>query len=127
MSHIVTVQAEVRDSVAVTAACHRLGLPEPVHGTAQLFDGPATGLLVRLPGWLYPVVCGTETGQLAYDNFGGNWGQPEQLDRFLQSYAVEKAKLEARRKGYSVTEQSLAAGPARTVGRFGNLRCSRPE
>ncbi len=28
-------------------------------------------------------------------------GNRDQLDRFLQSYAVEKAKLEARRKGHS--------------------------
>ena len=33
-----------------------------------------------------------------------------ELDRFLQMYAVEKAKLEARRQGHSVTEQSLADG-----------------
>ena len=32
------------------------------------------------------------------------------LDRFLQAYAVEKAKLEARNRGHSVTEQSLSDG-----------------
>ena len=32
------------------------------------------------------------------------------LDRFLQLYAVEKAKLEARAKGYPVTEQALEDG-----------------
>ena len=55
MSHIVSIKTEVRDPLAVAAACRRLGLPEPVHGTAKLFEGEATGLLVRLPGWLYPV------------------------------------------------------------------------
>jgi hypothetical protein len=110
MSHIVTIQTEVRDPLAVTAACRRLGLPEPVSGTAQLFSGPATGLLVRLPGWLYPTVVHPDTGQVEFDNFGGAWGKPEHLDHFLQAYAVEKAKLEARRKGYSVTEQPLADG-----------------
>ena len=44
MSHIVTIKTEVRDPAAVAAACLRLGLPEPVHGTAKLFDGEATGL-----------------------------------------------------------------------------------
>ena len=34
MSHIVTIRTEVRDPAAVAAACRRLGLPEPVHGTA---------------------------------------------------------------------------------------------
>ena len=56
MSHIVSIKTEVRDPAAVAAACRRLGLPEPVHGTARLFEGEATGLLVKLPGWLYPVV-----------------------------------------------------------------------
>src|SRR3712207_7693289 len=30
----------------------RLGLPEPVVGTAQLFSGEAAGLLVRLTDWV---------------------------------------------------------------------------
>src|SRR5437763_1598727 len=32
------------------------------------------------------------------------------LDRFLQMYAVEKAKLEARKKGFTVNEQALQDG-----------------
>jgi hypothetical protein len=32
------------------------------------------------------------------------------LDAFLQSYAVEKARIEARKKGHTVTEQQLANG-----------------
>ncbi len=113
MSHIVTIQTKVRDPVAVTAACRRLGLAEPQHGTAQLFSGQATGLLIKLPGWLYPAVVHTDTGQVQFDNFGGTWGQPEHLDRFLQAYACEKAKIEARKQGYSVTEQPLADGSIR--------------
>ena len=61
MSHIVTIKTEVRDPQAVASACRRLGLPEPVHGTATLFSGEATGLLVKLPDWLYPVVLDTAT------------------------------------------------------------------
>ena len=38
------------------------------------------------------------------------WGNPQQLDGFLQIYAVEKTKLEARKRGHSVTEQALADG-----------------
>ena len=113
MSHIVSIQAEARDPVAIGAACRRLGLPEPVLGTAQLFSGPASGLLVKLPDWLYPVACDTATGTLRYDNYEGRWGPQEHLDRFVQAYAVEKAKLEARKKGYSVSEQPLEDGSIR--------------
>ena len=76
----------------------------------RLFSGEATGLAVQLPNWRYPVVCDTVTGQIKYDNFGGVWGEQAQLDQFLQAYATEKAKIEARKRGHSVTEQSLADG-----------------
>ena len=79
-------------------------------GIAKLFEGEASGLLVRLPGWMYPVVLDTATGRVRYDNYGGAWGEQEHLNKFLQSYAVEKACLEARKRGHSVTEQALDDG-----------------
>ena len=115
MSHIVQIQTQVRDPVAVSAACRRLGLAEPQQRTAKLFTSTETGLVVQLPGWRYPVVCDLTTGSVKYDDFNGKWGKPEELGRFLQSYSVEKAKLEARRKGHSVTEQPLADGSIKLV------------
>jgi hypothetical protein len=47
VSHVVGVTTEVRDPEAVAASCRRPGLPQPVPGTAQLFEGEATELLVR--------------------------------------------------------------------------------
>src|SRR5262249_45118361 len=96
------------DPAAIAAACQRLELPQPVQGTAQLYSGAATGLLVQLPGWEYPAVIDPGSGVVRYDNYEGRWGEQAHLDRFLQTYAVEKAKLEARKKGYQVSEQALA-------------------
>ena len=110
MSHIVTIQTKVHDPAAVRAACERLDLPVAAEGTARLYSGEAAGLIVQLPGWQYPVVIDALTGTLRYDNFGGSWGEQAHLDRFLQAYAVEKAKLEARKKGYQVSEQALQDG-----------------
>jgi hypothetical protein len=110
MSHIVTIQTKLHDAAAISAACQRLKLAPPIQGKADLFSGEATGLIVQLPGWQYPVVIDTQTGQVQYDNFGGAWGEQKELDRFLQSYAVEKAKLEARKKGYQVNESTLQDG-----------------
>jgi len=110
VSHIVTIVTHVRDGAAVAAACRRLGLSPPVERTATLFSGSATGLVVELPGWNYPVVCELPTGTLKYDNYGGAWGEQRELDKFLQMYAVERAKIEARRKGHAVAEQFLADG-----------------
>ncbi len=115
MSHIVTIKTEVRDAAAVRAACKRLGLAEPVQGTAKLFSGRAEGLIVQLPDWQYPIVCDIVTGQVRYDNFGGRWGKQEHLDRFQQRYAIEKCRIEARKKGHSVTEQALADGSIKLV------------
>jgi hypothetical protein len=110
LSHIVTIKTEVRDAQAVAAACRRLGLPGPVTGTATLFSGEAAGLLVRLPDWLYPVVLDTSTGRIHFDNYEGHWGNQKELDRFLQLYAVEKARIEARKRGHNVVEQALPDG-----------------
>ena len=110
MSHVVTILTQVRDAVAVQNACKRLGLPAPVQGTTKLFDGEAVGLAVQLPNWTYPVVADLTSGELRYDNFQGRWGDQKRLDRFLQTYAVCAATIEARRRGHSVTEQKLANG-----------------
>ncbi|MGL4943768.1 MAG: DUF1257 domain-containing protein [Thermoguttaceae bacterium] len=119
MSHIVTVNVEVRDFDAVRSACRRLNLKEPVRGLAKMFDGNAEGVIVKLPDWLYPVVCVLETGELQYDNFGGKWGDEKYLRNFVQMYGVEKATLEARRKGYSVIEQQLTDGSVKLTVNVG--------
>jgi len=113
MSHIVTVQTEVRDPAAVRAACRRLGLSPPVAGTTRLFRGEAVGMAVQLPDWVYPVVCDTACGQIRYDNFEGRWGDPRHLDRLVQAYAAEKVKIEARKQGHLVTEAVLPDGSIR--------------
>ena len=110
MSHIITIKTEIRDANAVHAACRRLSLAGAKEGKVRLFDGEAQGLAVQLPEWVYPVVCDLASGQVRFDNFNGRWGDLKHLDRFLQAYAVEKAKIEARKKGHSVTEQTLADG-----------------
>lgn len=113
MSHIVTVSTQVRDLTAIAAACHRLSLAAPIQGSAELFSGQATGIVVRLPDWQYPVVFNVESGEVRYDNYGGKWGEQKELDRFFQLYAVERAKIEARKKGYAVSEQTLQDGSIR--------------
>jgi hypothetical protein len=113
MSHIVRLQTRLHDPVAVAAACGRLGLPQPVQGTAQLYSGEATGLLLQLPGWQYPAVIDPRSGVVRYDNYAGAWGDLAELGRLLQMYAVEKAKLEARKQGYAVSEQALSDGSVR--------------
>ncbi len=41
------------------------------------------------------------------------WGAQKELDRLLQAYAIEKCRIEARRRGHAVTEQQLEDGSVR--------------
>ena len=110
MSHIVNIKTRVTDPVALAAACRRLGLEAPLQGTATLFTEEATGLLIKLPGWLFPLVVDLARGEVKFDNYAGAWGAQSELDKLLQGYAVEKARIEARRAGHSMTEQRLSDG-----------------
>ena len=121
MSHIVTIQVEVRDLEAVKSAARRLDLKEPVHGKAVVFETEIEGILVELPDWIYPVVCILDTGELKYDNFNEQWGDQKHLDQFVQTYCIEKVTLEARRKGYSVVEQPLADGSVKLTVDMGGV------
>jgi len=121
LSHIVEIQTEVRDAAAIRAACQRLQLESPVFGETKLFSGSKTGWQVKLPDWRYPVVCDVNTGRIDYDNYGGHWGDQQNLDSFLQAYAVEKAKIESRRKGHSVTEQMLTDGTIKLTIQVGGV------
>ena len=126
MSHIVEIKTEVRDEAAVQSACSRLHLPRATRGTFELYSSTETGLRIELPHWKYPVVAtsdesGQLTGQLRFDNYNGRWGSQEFLDQFLQTYAVEKAKIEARKKGHSVVEQRLDNGSIKLTVSVGGV------
>jgi hypothetical protein len=110
MSHVVEIKSKIHDAAAVEAACRRLNLATPTLGTVQLFSGEATGLIIKFPDWEYPAVVDTLTGVVRYDNYGGRWGDPGCLEKFLQMYSVEKCRLEAKRKGYQFSEQCLQDG-----------------
>ena len=110
MSHIVTIQTEIKDINAIRAAQQRLGWETCADWqTVELYSGEVTGWAINAPGWTYPIVASAD-GKLHYDNYNGRWGDQKHLDAFKQAYAVEKAKLEARRKGYSVQERNMPNG-----------------
>jgi hypothetical protein len=113
VSHIVSIRTQVRDAAALQAACRRLALKAPVEGTAALYAGSARGQIAELPGWRYPVVFDLAAGHAHYDIFNGAWGDQALLGRLLQAYAAEKTRIEARRAGMRVTEQTLPDGSLR--------------
>lgn len=110
VSHTVEVRTQVKDLAAIRAACLRLGLLPPVEGQHRLFSETVAGVGVQLPGWTYPAVFDMTTGTVRIDNYGERWGATVELQKFQQAYAVEKARIEARRKGHTVSEQTLSDG-----------------
>ncbi|QDT14207.1 DUF1257 domain-containing protein [Alienimonas californiensis] len=114
MSHIVTVAAKATDPAALAAACRRLKLPPPQTETVTFFDRSVrTGSTVRPPGFVYPIVCDTDSGDLYHDTYEGRWGSEAFVGRLLQAYAVEKTKLQAKARGHRCTETALADGSVR--------------
>ena len=61
------------------------------------------------------MVANVQSGELKLDNYNGAWGPQSELDRLIQAYATEKAKLECRKAGHSVTEHSLPDGSIRLL------------
>ena len=48
-----------------------LKLPAPVQGKTKRFGSEVEGLAVKLPDWVYPIVCDTTTGEIHRDDFNG--------------------------------------------------------
>ena len=79
----------------------------------MLYSGPVQGLIVQFPEWQFPIIIDPVLGKVSYDNYNGAWGSIDHLQKFTQMYAVEKAALEARKAGHSVSEQLLGDGTIR--------------
>jgi len=104
MSHTMNIEIELHDETVLKAACKRLGL-ECVSGKHRLFGSEEEGLGIKLKGWKYPIVV-KKNGVVSMDNYNGKWGNIKELNKLKSYYGVEKAKLEARRKGYRYIEKT---------------------
>lgn len=110
MSHINVVKVQMKNEDAVMAAAKHLGLTVLGRQKFNLYEGAVEGLGLKLEGWRYPVVLDLETGEVKYDNYNGSWGDQIQLDRLVQRYGVECARLEAEMHGYQYQETLLPNG-----------------
>ena len=110
MSHIVTITTDVRDPARSRPPAGDWGWPSRSQARRRCSKGKSPGYSsgCRAGSIRWSSIPGP--AQVRFDNFAGSWGNPTQLDRFLQAYALEKAKIEARRKGFATTEQALADG-----------------
>jgi len=115
MSHTIQCKVKCDNGDALHSACKILGIAKPVRGRHRLFDGNVVnGLAFRLKDWLYDVVVDS-SGTLHYDNYNERWGKTEELDTFLQRYALEAAKAAATSNGYEYDEYTQPDGSIELV------------
>jgi hypothetical protein len=114
MSHVTTVSVEFKDLETLEVAAIKLGAKFTLSETVRFMDGnTVTGPTVRLPGWHYPIVL--KDGQLHMDNYQGRWGNPADLNRLKQTYAIAVTKKQARKQGFRVRETQASDGTVKLV------------
>ena len=74
-SHTARIVVEYQSAELLRLAVLGMGGQWLGAGSHRLFDGAYVGQGFRLPGWSYPLVL-QEGGKLAYDDYGGAWGNP---------------------------------------------------
>lgn len=132
MSHITKIDIEVTDLIALKAACRRLGFTfaegQKTYAWFGRFVGDAPlpeGLSIEdlgrcdhaigIPGAEYEIGVRAERSgfRLLWDSYERG-GLEQKVGKgaglLKQAYGIEKAKIEARRKGYSVYESRKADG-----------------
>ena len=68
-----------------------------------------------MPGCLLPVGVRPESVEAYCDKHAGSRGNPAELDKFLQAYAVERARIKARHASNSVSRRFPNGSIRRTV------------
>lgn len=116
MSETATIQTQFKNEPAILAAAAEMELPVPVRGTVDLYQTKGhSGMILKFPGWRYPVVIDTTTGSAAMDTYNGKWGYPQDLQRFTQLYGFHAAKALALRQGKTVTRKVKPDGTLQLI------------
>ncbi len=117
MSHISKIELEVRDLSTLSQACFRLGLELIKNQKTFKWWGSGDGQcdhVIKVPGARYEigVIKVDDRFELQCDYFDQNIGETigENGGLLKQAYAVEKTRVEARRKGYMVIEKRTDSG-----------------
>jgi hypothetical protein len=116
MSHISKIELEVKDLGVLGQACSRLGLQLQRdqrtfkwYGRDSLCDHA-----IRIPGASYEIGMIQRDGRYELQCDFYDRGIEKAIGRqgglLKQAYAVEKTKIEARRKGYTVLEKRTETG-----------------
>ena len=64
-----------------------------------MYEGHPNGFGIKLTDWRNAIVM-QDDGNLAYDNFGGEWGNPADLERLRIEYLCQLAEQNATAQGW---------------------------
>jgi len=112
MSHMSTIELEVKDIDILSQACNRMGLKLIRDQKTHKWFGSKDGVCdhaISIPEAEYEIGVTKKNGQyeLNCDFYDRRLTQAigENGGRLKQSYAIEKTRQAARMRGYSVTER----------------------
>ena len=116
LSHKVEIKAAFKNVKSLHKVLEANGIkfetaPEGKTLHRKLYSGTIEGTTAfQLNGWNYPVVVDTE-GNVQFDNFGGSWGNIDELHKVQQGYAGELSKDHGRKQGFRLeSEKQLEDG-----------------
>jgi len=121
MSHFTTIETQIRDMEALKAACAELGLTLAQNCQARGYGGKThQGEYVIVLKGPYDIAVNRQangTFQLTTDWYQDHVEKQvgKNFSSLIQLYGVHKTSLEARRKGYMVTRQSLKNGSIKVM------------
>jgi hypothetical protein len=120
MSHTTILKVQMKNLDALKAACTALGLPFKLgQQTIKLFSSNVTGdMTVKLPGWQYPVVINSRTGDVSLDNYNEAWGKMDEFHKLSQEYSLQVAEAEAEEftlQGWTVERQKQSNGDTQLI------------
>lgn len=146
MSHVATIKTQLNDLQAIKAACQRMGWEfregqdryawygrsvgdynaadnALANGMTEADLGKCTHA-IRVPGATYEIglvkqADGSFNPAWDWYEYGGlgKIRSENGMGGFLQAYALEKSKIEMRKKGFTCTERKLADGRIQVVAR----------
>jgi hypothetical protein len=100
MSHTVKVKVNFGDPDILGAVAVSMGGRILGDGMHRMYGGQSSqGYGIALMGWVYPLVLGAD-GTLAFDDYGGHWGNRADIDRLTALYAVSIAEQAAQAQGW---------------------------
>lgn len=113
--HTIEVDLDLGDVTAFNRACQRVNAEFLPTQTVKLYETKHIGHAARLQGWMYPIVYDQDQQKTFFDNYNGAWGDPQELDRFMQAYAVEKTLLTAQEQGHVAQVRNVEGGGIQVI------------